>query len=193
MTDRDTLYRGCSHAAWGYLFLNLDINLGTVSILPRFVGYLLFRAAIDELKESRRDLGLLRPLAAAMALWYGGDWLLSWGGGDLDGRVLFLDILVGVVGIYFQFQFLTDMAALAEASQPPGMDLDRRILRWRTVETVLLTALSFFVYVPESLGDIRALLAGALAVVYVIVGLCLMGAMFALRKLFQPLSLGEGG
>ena len=161
MTDRDTLYRGLSHAAWGYLFLNLDINLGTVSILPRFVGYLLFRAAIDELRATRRDL---------------------------DGHVLFLDLLAAVIGIYFQFQFLTDVAALAEANQPPGNGLDGQILHWRTVETVLVTALCLTGHLPEALGSWRELLTGALAVVYVIVGLCLMGAMFSLRKLFQPVS-----
>ena len=37
MTDRSSLYKGLSCAAWGYLFLCLDINLGTVSILPGFV------------------------------------------------------------------------------------------------------------------------------------------------------------
>ena len=41
----EALYRGVSHAAWGYLFLYLDVNLGTVSILPAFVGYLLFWSA----------------------------------------------------------------------------------------------------------------------------------------------------
>ena len=34
MTDRETLYRGASHAAWGYFFLYLDINLGALNILP---------------------------------------------------------------------------------------------------------------------------------------------------------------
>ena len=48
MTDRKTLYDGISHAAWGYLFLYLDINLGTVSVLPRFVGWLMFLSAIEK-------------------------------------------------------------------------------------------------------------------------------------------------
>ena len=62
MTDRKTLYDGISHAAWGYLFLYLDINLGTVSVLPRFVGWLMFLSAIEKLKAERRDLALLRSL-----------------------------------------------------------------------------------------------------------------------------------
>ena len=31
----EALYRGVSHAAWGYLFLYLDVNLGTVSKIGR--------------------------------------------------------------------------------------------------------------------------------------------------------------
>ena len=51
----EALYRGVSHAAWGYLFLYLDVNLGTVSILPAFVGYLLFWSAISALEGEVRD------------------------------------------------------------------------------------------------------------------------------------------
>ena len=105
----------------------------------------------------------------------------------MDGLFLPLDLLTGVIGMYFQFQFLTDMAALAAAYQTPEMELDRQILRWRTVETVLLTGLAFSVYVPEGLGGFQETAMGLLGVAYVIVGLCLMWAMFTLRKLFQPL------
>ena len=185
MTDRETICRGLSHAAWGYLFLNLDFNLGRVSILPRFVGYLLFLSAIRALEAERRDLGLLRRLAWFLALWTGGDWLLSWVGGDMDGHVLFLDILTGVAGIYFQFQFLTDMAALAAAYQPPGETLERQILLCRTVETVLVTALSFAVYVPEGPGRTREIFILLAGIVYVLTGLYLMMSLFTLRKLFQ--------
>ena len=62
MTDRENLYKGLSHAAWGYFFLNFNFNLNNVSILPVFVGYILFFFAIKRLAEERRDLRLLRPL-----------------------------------------------------------------------------------------------------------------------------------
>lgn len=190
MTDRNTVYRGLSHAAWGYLFLNLDFNLGSVSILPRFVGYLLFFSAIEALKGERRDLALLRPLAIVMALWCGGDWLLSWVGGDIDGRFLPLDLLMSVIAIYFQFQFLTDMAALAKAGrEPEGADLDRRLRRLRTVETVLVTLLSFLGYVPKALEGVREGLVVVLGIAYVLAGLWLMIALFALRQIYQPFPL----
>lgn len=187
MTDRSTLYRGLSHAAWGWLFLILDFNLGNVSVLPRFVGWLLFLSAIEALKEARRDLALLRPLAAALALWNAGDWLLSWGGGDLDGRLPPLDLLVAVMGIYFHFQFLTDLAAIAEtAREPDGPHLARELRRLRSVETVLVTALSFTGYLPRALEGFGNGLTLVLGVIYALAGMWLMLSFFSLRKLYEP-------
>ena len=83
MTDRETLYRGASHAAWGYFFLYIDINLGTLNILPDWAAYLLFLSAIRKLQGERRDLALLRPLGILLAVWNGADWLAVLGGGAL--------------------------------------------------------------------------------------------------------------
>ena len=118
------VYSGLSNAAWGYFFLHFDFNLNNVSIFPRFVGWLLLLSACKKLSGERRDLALLRPLAVLMAVWHTLDWLLSWGGGDVDGHVLFLDLLLAVAGLYFHFQFLTDMAGLAEQYQPEDVGLD---------------------------------------------------------------------
>ena len=132
MIDQSTLHSGLSNAAWGYFFLNFDFNLGTVSIFPRFVGFLLFLSAIRKLSGARRDLALLRPLCALLGVWAAVDWLFSWSGGSVDGQILFLDLLVSVAGLYFHFQFLTDMAAFAEQYQSEGGDLDSRIRRRRS-------------------------------------------------------------
>ncbi|MGM9606214.1 MAG: hypothetical protein ACI3XJ_01775 [Oscillospiraceae bacterium] len=185
MTDRETLYKGASYAAWGYLFLYLDINLGTVSILPRFVGWLLFLAAIQRLSSQRRDLALLRPLGIFLAVWNGADWLASWAGADLDGRFPALDLIVGAASLYFHFQFLTDCAALAAEYQPPDHSLDRRLLRLRTVQTLLITAVTLLCYPAVYFGGVWEYAAILLAVAGVLVALCLMAALFALRKLFR--------
>lgn len=185
MTDRQELYDGLSNAAWGYFFLYFDVNLGNVSILPRFVGWLLLRSAAGRLKGARRDLALLRPLITLMALWSGADWLASWAGRDVDGLFLPLDLIIAVAGMYVHFQFFTDCAALAAACQQPGDGLDRRILRWRTLQTLLLTAMALWVCGggwPDAAGG---WLPTAAAVVYCVAGVCLMAALFALRRLFR--------
>lgn len=199
MTDRSSLYKGVSCAAWGYLFLNLDFNLGNVSILPRFVGWLLFLRAIDELKEERRDLALLRPLGVLLALWTGADWLASWAGRDVDGHLPPLDLVVAVAQLYFLFQFLTDMAALAEARHPEGGALGRKILLCRTVQTVLVTAIALAPYLPARLPEgVSGGVLAVLAIAYCLLGVALMLFMFQLRCAFRdaappPLPPAPGG
>lgn len=185
MTDRETLYKGTTCAAWGYLFLYLDINLGTVSVLPRFVGWLLFLAAIQHLSSQRRDLALLRPLGIFLAVWNGADWLASWAGAGLDGRFPALDLIAGAASLYFHFQFLTDCAALAAEYQPPDGELDRRLLRLRTVQTLLITAVTLLCYPAVYFGGVWEYAAILLAVAGVLVALFLMAALFSLRKLFR--------
>ena len=190
MTDQSALYSGLSNAAWGYFFLNFDFNLGTVSIFPRFVGFLLFLSAIRKLSGTRRDLALLRPLCVLLAAWAAVDWVLSWGGGDVDGHILFLDLLTAVAGLYFHFQFLTDMAAFAEQYQPEGGDLDNRIRRRRTAYIVLITVIAVTSCLwsgrlsPQQIDTESGIIWGALAVAAVaavIAALFIMAALFELR------------
>ena len=190
MTDRETMYRGLSHAAWGYFFLNFDLNFNNVSVLPKFVGYLLFYLAIEKLSGERRDLKLLRPLCVLLGAWAGAGWLASWGGADLDGKILFLDLLVAAAGLYFQYQLLTDLAALAETCRPAeDNDLAQRLRRRRTAYLVLVTAISLLSTRPGQLTleeDWRSWAALALAVGAMIVSVMIMLGLFELRKFFLP-------
>ena len=183
MTDRERLCSGLSLAAWGYFFQIIDINLGTVSILPSFVGFLLILSAISELSAERRSLSLLRPLCILLAVWNGAGWLLSWVGGDLDGKILVLDLLVRVAALYFHFQFLTDMAALAERYQPEGEDLSGRLCRRRTVYILLVTAMSLLTSLPrEIFRGWHIVCVGVMAVIGLIVILMVMSSLFQLRR-----------
>lgn len=189
--DREMLYRGLSHAAWGYFFLHFDFNLGTVSVFPRFAGFLLLLSAINKLSGERRDLALLRPLAILLAAWHGVDWLLSWAGMDVDGHILFLDLLVTAANLYFHFQFLTDMAALAEQYQPAGDDLDRRLRRRRTAYVVLITVIALILDLPSGLlGNWQHWTAMGMAVAACIVAVFVMTGLFGLRRCFRE---GEPG
>lgn len=183
MTDRATVYRSLSHAAWGYFLLFFNFNLNTVDILPNFAGWLLLLSSCTQLAALRRDLALLRPLCMILAAWDGVDWLLSWGGSGLEGRLLPLSLLVSAASLYFHYQFLTDMAALAEAYQPQGDDLDRRLRSRRTVLVVastavhLLSALSG--QMPQNLRTAAVIGPALLACV---AALLTMSALFALRR-----------
>lgn len=182
---REDLHEGCARAAWAYLFLYLDINLGTVSVLPAFVGYGLLYSAIGLLEGERRDLGLLRNLCILLGLWAGADWLLSWVGGGLDGRLYPLDVIVQAVSLYFHFQLFTDFAALAAEYQAEGDGLDRRLLRRRTIQVVLGTVLFVLVSLRPADGSWGTTLALGLVVVNAVVGFMLMAGLFQLRECFE--------
>ena len=189
--ERENIYRGLSQAAWGYFFLHIDFNLGSVSIFPRFMGFLLFPSAIGKLSGERRDLVLLRPLAAMLGVWSALDWLLSWFGGNVSGHILFLDLFMSAASLYFHFQFLTDMAAIAERYQPEGDNLDKRLRRRRTVYIVLITALDLVQDLPAGLagpiGDIQVGLMTTGAVAAISTALFIMAGLFELRRCFREI------
>lgn len=195
--DYEKLYRGVSHAAWAYFFLYFDINLGSINILPDFVCYLLLWSAIGALEGEERDLALLRPLCVLLGVWAGADWVFTLLGSTLEGRLLPLDLLISVTAIYFHFQLFTDFARLAERYQPLGAALDRRLLRLRTVHTLLLTLFAIlgwclpdgtqFTFPGSSLPDnVAGTLLVVLALAGLLVSLMLMSGLFALRKCFLP-------
>lgn len=197
MLDREQLYTGLSQAAWGYFFLLLNFNLNfnntvSINLLPSFVGALLLLSAINKLSAERRDLKLLRPLCVLLAVWHLADWVLNLVGLGVGGHFLFLDLLVGVATLYFHFQFLTDMAALAEQYQPEGSDLNRRILNRRTVLLILSTALELTSSLVQFIGteqQAAVTLAGALCALLalLVIVILIMRALFELRRCVQDM------
>jgi len=182
MTDYQKLYSGISKAAWGYFFLYFNINFNNVSVLPSFVGYLLFLSAIKLLKEEERELSLLHTLGVIMALWTGVEWLASFLGLNLEGMWQFIDIIISLVNLYFHFQFLTNLASIAEKYQSEGYELDAKLLRYRTLQTVMLSAIEVIICFQPWLSEAWTVISICMLIVYLIAGICLMKALFDLRK-----------
>ena len=186
MIDRQKLYDGIGNAAWGYLFIYFNINLGTLNILPAFAGYLLFHSAIRELCDEERELNLLNTLVGILTIWHLASWvgdLLSF---DLGALIPIADIIVSVVNIYFHFQLMTNLATIAAKYQPAGDDLDRTILNCRTFQTIMLTAAIILLYLtnPNSIAGFYTSI--GVAILYLIAGIVLMKTLFDLRRCFAP-------
>ena len=186
MTDRNLLYEGISKCAWAYFFCYLDINLGNVSILPDFVAFWLFLSAIELLQQEERELKLLKPLGRLLLCWHICDWLLSWIGGTVDGLHLALDLIICLANLYFHFQLLTNLASIAAKHQPKDEEHDGRLLSCRSWQTVLLTVAMLLSDLSPWFGEGWVYVSLALVLGYLIAGLCLMGALFSLRKCFLP-------
>ena len=182
MTDYQKLYDGIGKAAWGYFFIYFDININTVSIIPSFIGYMLFLSSIDCLCEEERELNLLRTLGIILTVWHVASWLASWVSVDLDGILPFVDIIIGVINIYFHFQLLTNLASIAAKHQPEGYELDKKLLRYRTLKTIMLTAVTVLLYLTKWQNGLITVVSVGMAIVYLIAGILLMKALFELRR-----------
>lgn len=198
MNDRAMQCRGLSYAAWGYFFLNFDFKIGNISLLPRFVGFLLLLGAIHSLLHERRDLRLLRPLAVFFAALYAVDWLFAFFGGGIGGHVVFFDLLVLAVELYFHFQFLTDIVALAETCTGDGERLAKHLCRLRTVYALLSTAVAVVTTIPAAVwpdykmaysatkGNVLLMLAAATCAVSIVI----MVTLFRIKRCFQKAENG---
>lgn len=182
MTDYKNLYDGISKVAWGYFFLYFNININNVSILPSFIGYILFLSAINNLRNEERDLALLRTLGILLAFWHVAEWVAGGGGVDLDGSSQFIDIIVCLMNLYFHFQLITNLASLAAKYQPDGMEQDAKLLRYRTLQTVMLTGIMSLTILEPWFAEAWVYISLILSFVYLIAGICLMKALFDLRR-----------
>ncbi len=182
MTDYRKLYNGISKAAWGYFFIYFNINVNAVNLLPSFVGYLFFLSAISYLKAEERELSLLNNLGVILALWHGAEWVVSLVEINLDGSWQFIDIIISLVNLYFQFQLLTNLASIATKYQPEGYELDAKLLRYRMLQTVMLTAIEIIIKLHPWLSEVWTYISVIMLIVYLIAGICLMKALFNLRR-----------
>ena len=182
MTNYQKLYDGISKAAWGYFFIYFNININTVSLIPSFVGYLLFLSAIEHLKDEERELSLLHTLGVILVGWHSVAWLVSWFSINLDGAWQFIDIIISLVNLYFHFQLLTNLASIATKYQPEGYEQDAKLLRYRTLQTVMLTAVLIITHLHPWLSEVWTYISVVMLIVYLIAGICLMKALFDLRR-----------
>lgn len=137
MTEREKLCRGVKLIAWGCVLLYLNINLGTLNILPDWLGYVLILRALPALGETEKSALLLRPLGTMLAVWEGILWVAALLGMEFNGYAL--EVIAAALSLYFHFQLLTNLADTAEKH---GCPQRRRILTLRTVNTLLVTVMA---------------------------------------------------
>lgn len=176
------MYDGLIKIAWGYFFIYFDFNISTVSILPAFVGYLLIFLAIRDLACEEKELLLLRPFAIILIFWHGAKWLLSWGSVDLDGLLEIGGLLIGLINLYFHFQLLTNLAAIASKYQDEGDEMDATLLRCRTFQTVTLTAAMIIRKLTNLFGEYAGFITIGLAILYIVAGIIIIKTLIELKR-----------
>lgn len=170
--EREQLANAVKSIAWGYVLLHLNINLGTLDILPNWLGYVLMLGALPILGESEPSALLLRPLGILLVLWEGLLWGLTIFSIPFDSTIV--SILGSVASLYFHFQLLTNLASLAQRYNCPE---ERKILNLRTVRTLLITLLALpFNWRQYSVVSVCVVFA------HIIVALWVCSVLFSLRR-----------
>ena len=194
MTNKKDLIRGTNCASYGYLFIyidliHIDLNIDNVSILPSFVGYLLFLYSIKLLKDEERELTLLRTPCVILTVFHVIKWLVSWFGINLDGLWQISDVIICLVNLYFHFQFITNFASIAKRYQKEDESIDRSLLGCRAMQTVLLTVVLTLSFLAKLLSDdVYSDISVILMAVYIAAGFFIMSALFLLKRSFNSAS-----
>lgn len=166
--------------AWAYVFYYLDINLGSINVLPEWAAYALILSALPGLAAAERSAALLRPLAWLLLTLDAAEWAAGIFGADLTGSVFYLvNTLARVISLYFHFQLLTNVAAIAD-----GIDSQRAagIRRLRNVCVIFNTMLAIQ-WPAERLGNVlQGVIGFGFAIIACVIIIWSLSVLFGLRR-----------
>lgn len=172
----------------GYLFIHFHINLGTLDILPDWLGYYWILLGIWALAKEVESAKLLEPFAIGMIAWSGLEWLLKLLGVSLALPVL--SLLVTAVTLYLHFQLLTDIGTLADNFECPEGNTIRKL---RTVYTVTytLSVLKLFLTGVDGLTWLLIALAVLNLLVVVVLAIVLRELSGSITERRNPIPISE--
>ena len=181
----ELLTKALYRIAIGFGILCFDINLGPINILPNWLGYWLIVKSLDAIAEEEPSAALLKSLGNLLIVWFAATWVMKILG--MNPRVSLVNwfaYLVAVEQLYFQFQLLTNIAAIAAKYVP---QFEQRILRLRTVMTLVVTG-----YTLLSAFVVSEFVAAMVAIVQIVTAIWLfrtllhmedaMSELFGLKK-----------
>lgn len=161
--------------AWAYIILHFDFHLGTLNVVPDWLGYTFIIHALADLREAEPSAELLRPLGILLGVVDGIGWFGEMLGFSMD--IPIIGIFVSIISLYFHFQLLTNLAEISElykCSETKG------ILRLRTIRTLLMSL--FALPLPWEQIEIVSLI---LVLVNLVVGIGICIMLFSLKSTLE--------
>ena len=122
----------------GYVFIYFNINIGPVSAMPAWIGFILILTALDAVAEREPSAALLNPFAFVLIIGELIQWVLPIFDGSIDWT--WYHLLLSVIGLYFHFQLLTN---LSDVGRRFGSAYWKRLRFFRTYQTIFITVLAF--------------------------------------------------
>lgn len=170
--DRNALAAAVRKITWAYVFFYLDIDLGTIDILPDWVFFILVLRALPDLAKAAPSAMLLESLSLILCGWNMIDWFLAIF--QVTINFYLITVVIVILSLYFHFQLLTNLAHIARQADCPQ---EKALLRLRSVMTVLITV--FFVLPLDWLNWGLGI---ATLATYCLLTIFLCGALYGFRK-----------
>lgn len=169
---------------WGYFFLYINVYIGSMNILPPWIGFLLIYLALDGMAAMEPAAKLLKPFALLLVAEDICQWGLEIFGATVD--LYWINILVAVISLYFHFQLLTNLAGSAESQESA---YSNKLKKLRSMQTVFLTIMALMpvgqkVNISLAESGIFVFVLG-LASVVVMLSICIV--LFHYRKELQAM------
>jgi hypothetical protein len=121
-------YSGYNRLFWGMIFLLFHINIGYISIIPNFIGYLFIFSGLNilssqhELFKKGKTVAILLALLSLKDVFYNADNnLLSGQFFSLSLLSLLLDTVINIFNIYVIYVILTGIYELCSERDLTGL------------------------------------------------------------------------
>ncbi len=123
--------------AFAQFFILFNLNINTINLLPNWVGYYLFHKALPVIGEYEESAKLLRPFTFILGIYEMIVWVLQIINISLESYTI-LQVIIGVISIYFQFQLLTNISDIAYSHH-----FDTFAKRFKTLRTMSVISVTF--------------------------------------------------
>ena len=154
---------------WGLLFLFIDISLGSLSITPSWVGYLLIRSGMGDVSESA-VFQRTRTLAAWAAAFSGVIWLQPLLNISIQFPSVFFSLIMTGIGLSLQLLITYRIVeGVRELETVYGRDMQssRLLTGWKIMLAGILIAFGLMIFLSE-LAAAGLILTAVAAVYYVV-------------------------
>lgn len=175
MIDKNEMSKAIGGIAWGYVFIHMHLNLGTIDILADWIGYFMIVKALGVVGKCEESALLLKNPGLAITVWIFITWAINIlqlsPSGFIYGTI---DMIFSILILYFHFQLLTNLADVAETyncSHKSGL------LVLRNLRTIMIT----FIWLPLPFDENEWLMYVPLAV-SIIVMVWTIAELFSLKK-----------
>ena len=183
MTDYKELSNKIRRVGWGFVFILFNINIGTVSILPKWAGYMMIISALPVLASQVPSAKLLKPLGVALAVYSGAEWAMKII--SLDYSLAVLSVLIMCILVYFNFQLFTNLAEIAEKHSCPQQ---KGLLKLRTaliITEVITNIILIVVRISTDNDDFTYFIPIIMGIIQLIMMICICVNIFSLAKTLE--------